>query len=97
MERVSYYFRRPAIHEIVTFRAPLPGHSEDEIFIKRVVARAGDLVEVRDGSLYVNGDVQTEDFILEQPNYILHSTVSSPSVPFYISIGLHYCASKVCS
>ncbi|XP_034676997.1 thylakoidal processing peptidase 1, chloroplastic-like isoform X4 [Vitis riparia] len=74
MERVSYYFRRPAIHEIVTFRAPLPGHSEDEIFIKRVVARAGDLVEVRDGSLYVNGDVQTEDFILEQPNYILHST-----------------------
>ncbi|CBI18980.3 unnamed protein product, partial [Vitis vinifera] len=76
MERVSYYFRRPAIHEIVTFRAPvrLPGHSEDEIFIKRVVARAGDLVEVRDGSLYVNGDVQTEDFILEQPNYILDLT-----------------------
>ncbi|XP_034676995.1 chloroplast processing peptidase-like isoform X2 [Vitis riparia] len=74
VEKVSYYFRRPAIHEIVTFRAPLPGHSEDEIFIKRVVARAGDLVEVRDGSLYVNGDVQTEDFILEQPNYILHST-----------------------
>lgn len=99
MERVSYYFRRPAIHEIVTFRAPvlLPGYSEDEIFIKRVVARAGDLVEVRDGSLYVNGDVQTEDFILEQPNYILDLTVSSPSVPFYISIGLHYCASKVCS
>lgn len=54
-------------------------------------------VQVRDGSLYVNGDVETEDFILEQPNYILDLTVSSPSVPFYISIGLHYCASKVCS
>ncbi|RVW51152.1 Chloroplast processing peptidase [Vitis vinifera] len=99
--QVSYYFRRPAIHEIVTFRAPvrLPGHSEDEIFIKRVVARAGDLVEVRDGSLYVNGDVQTEDFILEQPNYILDLTLhDSHLFAFGIIMSLRrYTICSVCS
>lgn len=74
---MSYFFKRPALNDIVTFRAPLnvsklwrklrvyllmilnyttnvtsisclqqPGFREGDVLIKRIVARAGDLVEV---------------------------------------------------
>ncbi|KAI8015854.1 Chloroplast processing peptidase [Camellia lanceoleosa] len=74
VERASYYVRRPAIHDIVIFRAPAqqPEFMEEEIFIKRIVARAGDSVEVHHGSLYVNGIAQNEDFIAERPTYPLN-------------------------
>ncbi|GMP46838.1 hypothetical protein CsSME_00014842 [Camellia sinensis var. sinensis] len=77
VERASYYVRRPAIHDIVIFRAPAqqPEFMEEEIFIKRIVARAGDSVEVHHGSLYVNGIAQNEDFIAERPTYPLNLIV----------------------
>ncbi|PSS00129.1 Chloroplast processing peptidase [Actinidia chinensis var. chinensis] len=65
IERASYYIGRPAINDIIIFRAPAqqPGFRKEEIYIKRIVARAGDLVEVHNRSLYVNWIAQNEDFI----------------------------------
>ncbi|KAA8538405.1 hypothetical protein F0562_028049 [Nyssa sinensis] len=76
IERASYFIRRPAIHDIIIFRAPYqqPGFMEEEIFIKRIVAKAGDLVEVHHGWLYVNGIAQREDFIAERPTYLMNRT-----------------------
>ncbi|CAN6449384.1 unnamed protein product [Victoria cruziana] len=72
-EKVSYFFRRPEIKDIVIFRAPpallANGYSPRDEFVKRVVAAEGDIVEVRDGKLVVNGIVQEEDFILEPLAY----------------------------
>lgn len=75
-EKVSYRFRKPEVSDIVIFKAPSilqevgccrPG----EEFIKRVVAKGGDTVEVRDGKLYVNDAPQDEEFVLEPVKYDL--------------------------
>ncbi|WCJ44404.1 Signal peptidase I [Euphorbia peplus] len=70
LEKASYYIRDPAVNDIVIFRAlKQPGTREEEVFIKRIVAKAGDSVQVDHGSLYVNGKAQNEEFIAERPAY----------------------------
>nr|XP_011470391.1 PREDICTED: chloroplast processing peptidase-like isoform X3 [Fragaria vesca subsp. vesca] len=58
--QASLFVRTPALHDIVTFRDPTQelGDLEQIVFTKRIVAKAGDLVEVQNGWLYVNGIAQ---------------------------------------
>ncbi len=63
VNRFVYRFTELKPGDVVVFHPP---SSPKEDYIKRVVAVAGDTVEVRDGGLYVNGVAKNESYLKEQ-------------------------------
>lgn len=67
-----YWFTEPAVGDIVVFTPPEEAHTDVSRFVKRIVAVEGDLVEVKDGALYVNG-TRLEEPYATSPLYRLPS------------------------
>ena len=74
-EKITYRFSRPpATGDVIIFH-PTKGVGrgggifDDDVFIKRIVATAGDTVEVRRGRLIVNNIARKEPYINEMPKY----------------------------
>lgn len=73
--KAIYRYSEPQIGDIVVFRPPIyacypnqiaPDGSVNADFIKRLVGRPGDIVEIRNGTLYRNGQAINEPFVLEK-------------------------------
>jgi signal peptidase I len=77
IEKVSYRFHDPRPGDIVVFEPPqqlqVQGYRPDQVFIKRVIATEGQVVEVHNGKVFVDGDPQNEDYIAESPQYVIPS------------------------
>jgi signal peptidase I len=58
----------------VIFAPPKNAELAADALIKRVIAVEGDMVEVRDGQVWVNGRRVTEPYVKEQPLYFLPPT-----------------------
>jgi signal peptidase I len=56
-----YRFTEPERGEVVVFESV--GEGDDQKLIKRIVALAGDEVEVRNGTLLVNGEAREEPYL----------------------------------
>mmetsp|Transcript_13012 Transcript_13012/g.40060 ORF Transcript_13012/g.40060 Transcript_13012/m.40060 type:complete len:281 (+) Transcript_13012:230-1072(+) len=73
VEKVTKFFRGFHAGDIVVFDPPealiIRGYRKKDAFIKRIVAEQGDIVEIRNGDLIVNGKVRKESYINERPNY----------------------------
>ena len=69
-----FWFAAPHRQEIVIFSPPSSGELAAGALIKRVIAVEGDVVEVRESQVFVNGKPATEPYIKERPQYILPPT-----------------------
>ena len=63
VEKVSYYFRKPKVNDIIVLKYPADTR---EKFIKRVIAVAGDEVKIEDNRLFINGIEKDEPYIKER-------------------------------
>lgn len=63
VNKFIYHFRAPERGEIVVFRYP---RDPSRDFIKRVIAIPGDTIEIKDGNVFVNGQLQQEPYILSK-------------------------------
>lgn len=59
LDRVTYLLRAPRRGEIVSFKSPV---GEEHESVKRVIAVGGDLIELREKQVYLNGEHQYERY-----------------------------------
>jgi signal peptidase I len=67
VNKMAYYFNEPDRGEIVYYQSP--DGSPDQL--KRVIGLPGDIVEVKDGAVYINGILLNEPYVKESPHYTL--------------------------
>lgn len=61
VNRLAYMNSSPQRHDIIVFKSP----NDPEVdLIKRVIAIAGDTIEVNRGRVFINGDLQEEDYVI---------------------------------
>ena len=73
VEKISYHLNPPQRGDIIVFWPPESLFPEEEqrkdAFIKRVIGLPGETIEVRDGTVFVNGMPLEEDYIKAEPDY----------------------------
>ena len=63
VDKLSYKIRHPKRGEVVIFHPP---QNLKESYIKRVIGLPGELVEIKDGSVYINGNLLSESYIQKE-------------------------------
>ena len=66
VNKLAYFLDDPERGDIIVFRFPL---NPDRRFIKRVIGLPGDLVEVQEGRVFVNGEMLVEPYLSVAPAY----------------------------
>ncbi len=61
-----YLFHPPERGDVIVFKYPKEPTRD---FVKRVIAMAGDTVEIRGGTVYVNGQKMSEPYLRDHANY----------------------------
>ena len=65
-------FHKPEINDVFVFKPP-PSAGKTQPFIKRIVGLPGDIIEVRNGNLYRNGEQLVEDDYVKRYPFSPHS------------------------
>jgi signal peptidase I len=59
VDRISWRFSDPERQQIVVFHPPFAG----PVLIKRIIGMPGDIISLKDGAVYVNGDKLNEPYV----------------------------------
>jgi len=62
VSRINYIIGSPGYGDIIVFH--YPGDPQDD-YIKRVIGLPGDMIEIRNANVFVNGEMLDEPYILE--------------------------------
>jgi signal peptidase I len=81
VEKLSYRFHGPQRFDIVVLK--MPNHGE-ELLIKRVIGLPGETVEIRDGHVYVDGNLLAEPFTDQSTHPGRNSKVIVPPLHIYV-------------
>lgn len=68
VNKFIYRFKDIQRGDIIVFEPPA-AINQHEDYIKRVIGLPGDVIEVKNGVLYVNNEPQDEPYVAEPPNY----------------------------
>ncbi len=59
VDKLSYRFREPERFDVVVFRYL---YKENSYYIKRIIGLPGETVQIKEGKIYINGQLLEEDF-----------------------------------
>lgn len=76
-------WRTPRRQQIVIFKSPLPGHTED--VIKRVIGLPGESVDIREGSVWIDGKRLPENYATgPTERYAMHTPYQVPDNCYFV-------------
>jgi signal peptidase I len=81
VEKVSYRLHGPQRFDVVVLRLPSQG---EELLIKRLVGLPGEVVEIHDGHLYVDGEVLYEPHITQETRPGRQASITVPPLHVYV-------------
>ena len=83
VNKVAFIFGDPERGDVIIFKPPASVSTGDE-FIKRVIGKPGDTVEIKNQAVYVDGVKLVEPYVAEPPLYPPMAKVTVPKDKYFV-------------
>lgn len=87
VNKFIYKFKEPERGDIIVFKFP---GDEKKDFIKRLIATPGEIVEIRDGQIYIDEEMVEEPFNIKQIHYYNKTPYGSVGKKIKVPEGQYY-------